>query len=328
MAIEKPGRTKRGGAAPDPRVDDPSDGDATTRNRSRIPRPVRADNPLDRLAAFDTPDAPTADLPSIVPAEVPLDDVAAEPAPSAVLTEFAPPPPPAEAMPVIAPAEPEPTAAVPVIDSPAAAAALLDLGGRRDGGPAPINDTQSTATMERVLAPLAQLRAPHRPVVFRKSRRPRVRRVTRVLRHVDTWSVFKVALVFDLVLYVVCLTAGVLLWNVAHTTGTIDNVENFFEQFGWESFEFRGGEIYHNAWVAGLFVAIGLTGFAVLLATLFNLITDLVGGIRVTVLEEEVVARSAPRTPRARDTGLDLSGPVPEPVVLGTDPNGPVGTGT
>ena len=71
----------------------------------------------------------------------------------------------------------------------------------------------------------------------------------------------------------------------------VDNVEKFFEQFGWSSFEFNGGALYHNAWIAGLFVAIGLTGFAVLLATLFNLITDLVGGIRVSVLEEEVVAR-------------------------------------
>lgn len=124
-------------------------------------------------------------------------------------------------------------------------------------------------------------------------RRPRVRRVTRVVRHVDTWSVFKVALVFNAVLYGVCLTAGVLLWNVAYATGTIDNVEQFFEQFGWSSFEFNGGEIYHNAWIGGLFVVIGLTGFVVLVATMFNLITDLVGGIRVSVLEEEVIARSS-----------------------------------
>ena len=31
------------------------------------------------------------------------------------------------------------------------------------------------------------------------------------------------------------LTAGVLLWNVAYATGTIDNLERFFESFGWES---------------------------------------------------------------------------------------------
>ncbi len=125
-----------------------------------------------------------------------------------------------------------------------------------------------------------------------RRRRPRVRRVTRVVRHVDPWSVFKVALCFSFVLYGVCLTAGVLLWNVAYTTGTIDNVERFFESFGWDTFKFKGGELFHNAWIAGLFAAVGLTGLIVLGATLFNLITDLVGGIRVTVLEEEVVERN------------------------------------
>ncbi|HEY4334010.1 MAG TPA: hypothetical protein VGM78_15620, partial [Ilumatobacteraceae bacterium] len=39
----------------------------------------------------------------------------------------------------------------------------------------------------------------------RRTRRPRVRRVTRVIRHVDPWSVFKVALCFSMVLYAVCL---------------------------------------------------------------------------------------------------------------------------
>jgi len=143
---------------------------------------------------------------------------------------------------------------------------------------------------------LGDLSARPRSVVFaRRVGRPRVRRVTRVVRHVDTWSVFKVALAFSAVLYLVCLVAGVLLWNVAYATGTINNVEKFFEQFGWSSFRFRGGEIFHNAWVGGLFIAFGLTGMVVLAATVFNLITDLVGGVRVSVLEEEVVARGADR---------------------------------
>jgi Transmembrane domain of unknown function (DUF3566) len=131
------------------------------------------------------------------------------------------------------------------------------------------------------------------PVPRLVGRRPRVRKVTRVVRHVDPWSVFKVAIVFNLVLYGVLLTSGVLLWNVAHSTGTIDNLERFFESFGWSEFEFNGGEIFHSAWVAGLFAVVGLTGAAVLGATLFNLITDLVGGVRLTVLEEEVVERTA-----------------------------------
>jgi hypothetical protein len=126
-------------------------------------------------------------------------------------------------------------------------------------------------------------------------RKPRVRKVTRVVRHVDPWSVFKIAIIANAVLYVIALTSGVLLWNVANATGTVDNVERFFESFGWTSFDFNGGEIYHSAWIAGLFLVIGLTGVAVLCATLFNLITDLVGGMRFTVLEEEVVeTRTSP----------------------------------
>jgi hypothetical protein len=131
------------------------------------------------------------------------------------------------------------------------------------------------------------------PVPRVLGRRPRVRKVTRVVRHVDPWSVFKIGLVFNLVLYGVLLTAGVLLWNVANATGTVDNLERFFESFGWDEFQFHGGEIFHSAWIAGLFGVIGLTGAMVLAATLFNLITDLVGGVRLTVLEEEVVEKTA-----------------------------------
>jgi hypothetical protein len=150
-------------------------------------------------------------------------------------------------------------------------------------------------------------------------RKPRVRRVTRVVRHVDPWSVFKIAVVANIVLYLIVLTAGVLLWNVAYATGTVDNVERFFESFGWSSFEFNGGEIYHNAWVGGLFLVIGLTGLAVLFAALFNLITDLVGGMRFTVLEEEVVeARPSPMRrfvvrraePEVPHVTYDESGPI------------------
>ena len=128
------------------------------------------------------------------------------------------------------------------------------------------------------------------PVIVPRQR-PRVRRVTRVVRHIDTWSVFKIAVLFNIFLYAVCLIAGVMLWRVALNTGTIENIERFFESFGWQTFELKGGEIYHNAWIAGLFAVVGFTGLAVLAATMFNLITDLVGGVRLTVLEEEVTAR-------------------------------------
>lgn len=237
---------------------------------------VSADLPTAAVAAPAAPDADAAS-PAVSPAAL---------SPAALApdrTEVVPSVPTEPMVPAFVPDPPAIPEAAPSVTDPVA-----DTG---DG----TGDGTGSVTL-----PLRRLRT---PVVFRRAK-PRVRRVTRVVRHVDTWSVFKVALVFNVILYLCCLTSGVLLWNVAHATGTIDNIEKFFEQFGWESFEFKGGEIYHNAWIGGLFVAIGLTGFVVLIATLFNLITDLVGGIRVSVLEEEVVAR-----PRQGDP----TGGVPRP---------------
>lgn len=128
--------------------------------------------------------------------------------------------------------------------------------------------------------------------------RPAVRRTTRILRHVDPWSVFRVTLVFHFVLYLTLLLTGVLLWNVANATGTVDNVERFMESFGWETFEFKGGELFHQAWTLGLFAVVGITGLAILAVTTFNLITDLMGGISVTVIEGKPEAKKSPKLVR------------------------------
>ena len=121
---------------------------------------------------------------------------------------------------------------------------------------------------------------------------PRVRRGTRVVRDIDPWSVFKIGLIFHFVIYLIALVALVLLWSVASATGTIDNIQQFMKSFGWESFQFNGGQLFVNVMILGLLAVVLGTALWVLAATIFNLITDLVGGIRVTVLEEEVVVGS------------------------------------
>jgi hypothetical protein len=62
--------------------------------------------------------------------------------------------------------------------------------------------------------------------------------------------------------------------------------------FGWETFEFNGWQLLLNEMLLGLLLVALLTIVWVLGATMFNLITDLVGGIRVSVLEEEVLVSS------------------------------------
>ena len=126
----------------------------------------------------------------------------------------------------------------------------------------------------------------------------RVRRVTRVIRDIDPWSTFKVGLLFHFVLYLVTLVSAVLLWSVASTTGTVDNIERFMESFGWDSFTFDGWSLFRSVAVLGLLLAVLLTGVWVLAVTVFNLIADLVGGIQVSVLEHEVVAVSVEGEPR------------------------------
>jgi len=118
--------------------------------------------------------------------------------------------------------------------------------------------------------------------------RPRMRRVVRILREIDVWSVFKVALVVHAACVVVAMLTLTLLWSVASASGTIDNVENFLESFGWDTFTFRGTDLFVNA--GGVLLLLGAlgTGIWVIAAIVFNLVTELVGGIRVSVLEEEV----------------------------------------
>jgi hypothetical protein len=89
-------------------------------------------------------------------------------------------------------------------------------------------------------------------------------------------------------------------WNVGSATGTIDNLESFLESFGWESFTFEGWALLRSSAILGLFLIVLGTGIWVLAAVVFNLITELVGGVRVTVLEEEVVVRPVEQGPSQR----------------------------
>jgi len=122
----------------------------------------------------------------------------------------------------------------------------------------------------------------------RRPRRIKARQVQRVVTRVDPWSMLKVSLLFALSLWLIVVVAGVLLWRVAVSTGTIGNFENFLAQIlAEDTFTINGGKIFQGSLVAGLvFFATGAV-FAVVTSVLFNLIAGVVGGIRFTVVELE-----------------------------------------
>jgi hypothetical protein len=124
--------------------------------------------------------------------------------------------------------------------------------------------------------------------------RLRARKVKRIVRHIDPWSVLKLSLLFYACLFVVFMVAGTLLWNLAGAAGTIASIESFIKDIGaFKTFSFSGGTIFRASFLAGLILVIAGSGLNVLLTVLFNLISDLVGGIRISVIEEET-ARALP----------------------------------
>jgi hypothetical protein len=113
-------------------------------------------------------------------------------------------------------------------------------------------------------------------------------RVSRVVvRRLDPWTVLKVSALFYLSMFVVLLTAGVLLWIGANAAGVIENVESFMSSVGFTDFEFLPGQILRTSAIIGLVLVIAGTAANVLMAVLYNLIGDVVGGIQVTLADEE-----------------------------------------
>ena len=148
------------------------------------------------------------------------------------------------------------------------------------------------------------------PPAARRAPRMQARKVHRLVRHIEPWSVLKISLIFFFCIWVILLTSAVILWKVASSSGVIDNVESFIEEiFALDSFSFEAGQMFRAYAVGGLVMVVAATGFTVLLAVLFNLISDLTGGVRVTVVEEETArfaeAPAAPEAPvTSADTGL------------------------
>lgn len=119
-------------------------------------------------------------------------------------------------------------------------------------------------------------------------KRFRARRVRRLVRHVDPWSVFKLALLLNLCMAIIFEVAGLTLWSVARSAGTIDNIESTVKKaFGLPSFTINPNSVFSLYSLTVLIWALALTGAAVVGSILFNLISDLIGGVWISVIEEE-----------------------------------------
>jgi len=127
-----------------------------------------------------------------------------------------------------------------------------------------------------------------------------VRRVRRIIRKIDPWTVLKVSLVLWTVLMLAALLGSVIMWSLLRNAGTPDKILDFINGFNlFEPITLEGGNLFRAVLFMCITSAILFSGISTLMAVFYNLISDIVGGIEVVVLEEVLPQPAAPRNPTA-----------------------------
>ena len=119
--------------------------------------------------------------------------------------------------------------------------------------------------------------------------RPAARRVRVQIRKVNPFSVLRFSLLFYFCLMLVVILGLAILYAILSAGGVLDSVAGLLTDVGFGdrqgNFEFNTGFIFRTLFLIGLVSTILWAAFTLVLAFLYNLISDLVGGIEVTLIE-------------------------------------------
>lgn len=161
---------------------------------------------------------------------------------------------------------------------------------RRNDAPGDLGSEDDTAvggprTVE--IAPSREPRPGRRLEPEEDTRRRPGHRTVRIVRRVQLWSVFKVALLGSIVLYAICLIAVALLWSLAMSAGQVHHIEKFMRDIGFRNWTFDGAVLFQAVAFLG---AVGMVVTSVMLtlwAAVVNVVSELTGGIRFTIIETD-----------------------------------------
>ncbi|MBV9660811.1 MAG: DUF3566 domain-containing protein [Acidimicrobiales bacterium] len=168
-------------------------------------------------------------------------------------------------------------------------------------------DPGSPAAVE-ALEPVPAAAAPARPPPARAADRPGraaapsalATRRDATVRHLDMATVAKVSVVFYLIVLVVVVVASMLLWYAADAFGTLTSFEKSIRTlFSLKSFQIHPATVALYTSAGGLVLAVAGTIANVLMALIYNLIADLVGGIRVEIDQDPPAEPRPAGRPRA-----------------------------
>jgi hypothetical protein len=162
--------------------------------------------------------------------------------------------------------------------------------------PVPEGDAVKTrGTPDWMARRIAESRVPGAAYELGKNRRWRRRKVTvlrsranrRLVRRIDTWTVFKVSFVFYLLMLVIVLVAGTVSWNVAEHLGFVNDIQKSVRSLADDKkFVFRGRAALRYSAAGGAVLGLLGTLFNTVAAMLYNLLSDVIGGLQVIVVTE------------------------------------------
>lgn len=112
-----------------------------------------------------------------------------------------------------------------------------------------------------------------------------VRRVRRIVRKVDPWTVLKASFVFNAIMGLIFVLGMWVTWSLVLQKGIPEKIVNLFEAVTI-TLTIDGPLYFRIVVILAIIGVIGMTAFMTLGAVIYNLISDLVGGVEVTVLEE------------------------------------------
>ena len=125
-----------------------------------------------------------------------------------------------------------------------------------------------------------------------------VQRVRRIVRKVDPWTVLKVALVLNTIGALIWTLGVWVAWSIAVQRGIPDAFVETFDRLTIAVTP--DGELYFRVVVMLAIVwVVVVTGAMTLGAVLYNLISDVVGGVELIMLEEvpDALQQAAPPRP-------------------------------
>ena len=162
-----------------------------------------------------------------------------------------------------------------------------------------------------------------------------VRRVRRIIRKIDPWTALKVSTIIWAVMALAIVLGIVIFWSILERAGLPQKITDFMVEItlideGTQPFanteQFLRFVVFSSVvwWIA-------MTGLTVAGAVVYNLVSDVVGGLEVVVLEETlnpVVPTPALHPPADYRAGNGVVTPPDGQADLPTEPTQPVGSET